>query len=63
VAAELADVAFTALVAITSLGHDPAATLAACAGKVTARISGTVPAVPDTHHHTRTASTHSTPTV
>jgi NTP pyrophosphatase (non-canonical NTP hydrolase) len=38
VAAELADVAFTALVAITSLGHDPAQELAGCAAKVAARL-------------------------
>jgi phosphoribosyl-ATP pyrophosphohydrolase len=38
VAAELADVAITALVAIASLGHDPAAVMEACAGKVLARI-------------------------
>ncbi|MBB4690448.1 MazG-like family protein [Paractinoplanes abujensis] len=37
VAAELADVAFTALVAIASLGLDPQAALAACATKVRAR--------------------------
>jgi NTP pyrophosphatase (non-canonical NTP hydrolase) len=38
VAAELADVAITALVAIASLGHDPAAVMDICAGKVSARI-------------------------
>jgi NTP pyrophosphatase (non-canonical NTP hydrolase) len=38
VAAELGDVAFTALVAIESLGHDPATVLAACAAKVAARV-------------------------
>lgn len=38
VAAELADVAITALVAIASLGHDPAAVMNACADKVLARI-------------------------
>jgi phosphoribosyl-ATP pyrophosphohydrolase len=38
VAAELADVAFTALVAIASLGHDPATVLHTCAAKVGARI-------------------------
>ncbi len=42
VAAELADVAFTALVAIESLGHDPATVLHACAAKVTARIEPAV---------------------
>jgi len=44
VAAELADVAFTALVAIASLGYDPADALAGCAGKVAGRID--VAAVP-----------------
>ncbi|MFG1891381.1 MazG-like family protein [Micromonospora sp. NPDC049051] len=38
VAAELADVAFTALVAIESLGLDARAVLDACAGKVRARV-------------------------
>jgi NTP pyrophosphatase (non-canonical NTP hydrolase) len=38
VAAELADVAFSALVAIESLGLDHRAVLAACAAKVSARI-------------------------
>ncbi|MFG1779900.1 MazG-like family protein [Micromonospora sp. NPDC049048] len=38
VAAELADVAFTALVAIESLGLDARAVLGACAGKVRARV-------------------------
>ena len=38
VAAELADVAFTALVAIASLGLDPDRTLAACAAKVRDRL-------------------------
>src|SRR5947207_5885104 len=42
VAAELADAAFTALVAIESLGHDPAALMAACVAKVTARVSPAV---------------------
>ncbi|MFI0794679.1 MazG-like family protein [Micromonospora rubida] len=37
VAAELADVAFTALVAIESLGLDPQSLLHACAAKVRAR--------------------------
>ncbi|QLQ35488.1 MazG-like family protein [Micromonospora robiginosa] len=40
VAAELADVAFTALVAIESLGLDAHATLSACGAKVQARLSG-----------------------
>lgn len=40
VVAELADVAFTALVAITSLGHDAARALEGCASKVAARIKG-----------------------
>jgi len=39
VAAELADVAFTALVAIASVGHDPARTLADCLAKVSRRIT------------------------
>jgi phosphoribosyl-ATP pyrophosphohydrolase len=39
VANELGDVAFTALVAIESLGHDPAHVLAACAARVTDRIT------------------------
>ena len=38
VAAELADVAFTALVAIESLGLDSGAVLAACAAKIEARL-------------------------
>jgi hypothetical protein len=38
VAAELGDVTFSALVAIESLGHDPAAVMAACATKVACRI-------------------------
>ena len=38
VAAELADVAFTALVAIESLGLDHQAELSACAAKVSARL-------------------------
>ncbi|MEH1102195.1 MazG-like family protein [Micromonospora sp. CPCC 205561] len=38
VAAELADVAFTALVAIESLGLDARLVLDACAGKVRARV-------------------------
>ncbi|MEV4467468.1 MazG-like family protein [Micromonospora echinofusca] len=38
VAAELADVAFTALVAIESLGLDARGALDACAGKVRARV-------------------------
>jgi NTP pyrophosphatase (non-canonical NTP hydrolase) len=39
VAAELADAAFTALVAIESLGHDPAALMASCAAKVSTRVA------------------------
>jgi NTP pyrophosphatase (non-canonical NTP hydrolase) len=39
VADELADVAFTALVAIESLGLDHQAVLAACAAKVAARVN------------------------
>ncbi|MFG1954393.1 MazG-like family protein [Micromonospora sp. NPDC048830] len=39
VAAELADVAFTALVAIESLGFDARSALAQCAAKVRSRIS------------------------
>lgn len=39
VAAELADVVFTALVAIESLGFDAEETLTACAAKVSARLS------------------------
>ncbi|MGW5557808.1 MazG-like family protein [Micromonospora sp. NPDC003944] len=39
VAAELADVAFTALVAIESLGLDAQATLDACAAKVRSRLT------------------------
>jgi phosphoribosyl-ATP pyrophosphohydrolase len=42
VAAELADVAFTALVAIESLGHDPATVMHQCAAKVAGRIDRTV---------------------
>jgi phosphoribosyl-ATP pyrophosphohydrolase len=42
VAAELADVAFTALVAIESLGVDSATVLAACTAKVARRIGSTV---------------------
>ena len=38
VAAELADVAFTALVAVESLGLDAQEVLAACAAKVRARV-------------------------
>ncbi|WP_343444436.1 MazG-like family protein [Micromonospora schwarzwaldensis] len=38
VAAELADVVLTALVAIASLGHDPQQVIAACIGKVTDRL-------------------------
>lgn len=38
VGAELADVAFTALVAIRSLGLDPAEVMAACAAKVLDRV-------------------------
>lgn len=38
VVAELADVAFTALVAIASLDHDPRVALTACAGKVNTRL-------------------------
>ena len=38
VAAELADVAFTALVAIESLGHDPATVMRCCAAKVATRL-------------------------
>src|SRR3954447_1764656 len=38
VAAELGDVAFAALVAIDSLGHDPAVVLRRCAAKVTGRV-------------------------
>ena len=38
VAAELADAAFAALVAIESLGNDPATAMAAVAGKMTARM-------------------------
>jgi NTP pyrophosphatase (non-canonical NTP hydrolase) len=38
VAAELGDVAFTALVAVESLGHDPATVLRRCAAKVTDRV-------------------------
>ena len=38
VAAELADVAFSALVAIESLGADAAAVLGECAAKVAARL-------------------------
>lgn len=37
VASELADVAFTAMVAMTSLGFDPAAVMDHCAAKVAAR--------------------------
>ncbi|MEV4824132.1 MazG-like family protein [Micromonospora sp. NPDC049274] len=40
VAAELADVAFTALVAIESLGLDAQAVVGACAGKVRSRLEG-----------------------
>ncbi|GAA4719005.1 MazG-like family protein [Phytohabitans rumicis] len=43
VAKELADVAFAALVAIDSLGCDPADVMATCAAKVTSRLD--VPAV------------------
>ena len=39
VAAELADVAFAALVAIASLGADPHRTLADCAGKLRDRLA------------------------
>ena len=39
VAAELADVVFTALVAIESLGFDARAVVSECAGKVQRRIS------------------------
>ena len=39
VAAELADVALTALIAIESLGVDHRVALAACAGKVTERLA------------------------
>ncbi|MEU8818378.1 hypothetical protein [Actinoplanes sp. NPDC048796] len=39
VAAELADVAFTALVAIASLDLDPHRALADCAGKLRSRLS------------------------
>src|SRR5437764_13141113 len=42
VATELADAAFTALVAIESLGHDPARLMAACAAKVSARMQPAV---------------------
>ncbi|WP_250008478.1 MazG-like family protein [Actinoplanes sp. M2I2] len=42
VAAELADVAFTAMVAIASLGIDPRGALEACAGKVRVRLAGEV---------------------
>lgn len=49
-AAELADVAFTALVAIDSIGHDPAAVMAACAAKVTARITTPVRGAPGRGH-------------
>lgn len=38
VAAELADVAFTALVAIDTLGFDPASLMAECVAKVATRI-------------------------
>ncbi|GAA4924417.1 MazG-like family protein [Stackebrandtia albiflava] len=37
VVAELADVAVTALVAISSLGHDPRAAMAECAAKISGR--------------------------
>ncbi len=40
VADELADVAFTALVAIASLGFDPQQTVERCAEKVAARLGG-----------------------
>ncbi|WP_343444527.1 MazG-like family protein [Micromonospora schwarzwaldensis] len=40
VAAELADVVLTALVAIASLGHDPQQVIAACVAKVTDRLDG-----------------------
>jgi NTP pyrophosphatase (non-canonical NTP hydrolase) len=43
VAAELADVAFTALVAIESLGLDAQATLDACAAKVRSRLTDREP--------------------
>ncbi|WP_254910229.1 hypothetical protein [Micromonospora sp. NBS 11-29] len=43
VAAELADVAFTALVAIESLGLDAHATLSACAAKVHSRLADAAP--------------------
>ncbi|MET7835776.1 MazG-like family protein [Micromonospora sediminicola] len=46
VAAELADVAFTALVAIESLGLDAHAALAACVAKVHARLGDAGPAAP-----------------
>ncbi|MBY8872880.1 MazG-like family protein [Micromonospora sp. PLK6-60] len=38
VAAELADVVLTALVAIASIGHDPRQVITACVGKVAARL-------------------------
>jgi phosphoribosyl-ATP pyrophosphohydrolase len=41
VIAELADVAFTALVAIASLDHDPATVLTACADKALSRSADT----------------------
>ncbi|MFF5085487.1 MazG nucleotide pyrophosphohydrolase domain-containing protein [Actinoplanes sp. NPDC000266] len=46
VADELGDVAFTALVAAASLGHDPHKVLARIARKATARIPATPPPVP-----------------
>ncbi|GAA0380258.1 hypothetical protein GCM10009541_23500 [Micromonospora gifhornensis] len=45
VAAELADVVLTALVAITSLGHDPRHVVTACADKAAARLD-TYPSTP-----------------
>lgn len=44
VVAELADVAFTALVALASLGADPHTALADCAAKLNARLTPGTPA-------------------
>lgn len=48
VAAELADTAITALVAIESLGLDAGTVLAECAAKVLSRLDGLPPAQPGT---------------
>ncbi|GAA0379688.1 hypothetical protein GCM10009541_22760 [Micromonospora gifhornensis] len=50
-AAELADVVLTALVAITSLGHDPRHVVTTCANKAAARLD-TYPSTPDRMSYT-----------